>query len=140
MLYLVTGQPGNGKTLRAMALMLEEYERNQKAVKEGKEQPRRFFSNIAGSYLGDKLTPNPDAFPWVEPMPDHNDWTRLPDGSFVVYDEAHADGATSGLERYGLLFPATGKPGESHDPRVRAMSTHRHRGFDIVLITQYPSK
>lgn len=136
MLILVTGQPGNGKTLRAMALVLEEYERNTKAVKEGKEQPRRFFSNVAGSTTDE----NPDAFPWMERLPEHRDWTQLPDGSYVIYDEAHSDGNTPGLERYGLLFPSTGKPGESTDPRIRAMSTHRHRGFDLVLITQWPNK
>lgn len=136
MLTLVTGQPGNGKTLRVMALLLEEYERNAKAVKEGKEQPRRFFSNIDGATTEE----NSDAFPWMEAIPDHRDWTQLPDNSFVVYDEAHSDGNTVGLERYGRLFPATGKPGESDDPRIRSMSTHRHRSFDLVLITQWPSK
>lgn len=136
MLILISGQPGNGKTLRAMALMFEEYERNAEGVKQGKEQPRRFFTNIAGATTDE----NPDAFPWVEKLPEHNDWTKLPDGSFVIYDEAHSDGSTAGLERYGKLFPSTGRPGESDDPRIRAMSTHRHRGFDIVLVTQWPSK
>ncbi|MBB3344512.1 zonular occludens toxin domain-containing protein [Luteimonas sp. RC10] len=136
MLYLITGQPGNGKTLRAMALMRDEYERNQAAVKAGKEQPRRFFSNVKGATLDE----NPKAFPWVERLPDHNDWTQLPDSAYVQYDEAHSDGKTPGLERYGKLFPSTGKPGESEDQRIRAMSTHRHRGVDIVLITQWPSK
>jgi len=136
MLILISGQPGNGKTLRAMALMHEEYERNREAVKQGKEQPRRFFTNISGATVAE----NPQAFDWVEKLPDHNDWTQLPDGSFVIYDEAHSDGNTIGLERYGKLFPSTGRPGESEDPRIRAMSTHRHRGFDIVLVTQWPSK
>ena len=58
----------------------------------------------------------------------------------MQYDEAHSDGKTPGLEVYGNLFASTGKPGESDDPRVRAMSTHRHRGFDIVFITQWPNK
>ncbi|MEF8765636.1 zonular occludens toxin domain-containing protein [Stenotrophomonas sp. A3_2] len=83
---------------------------------------------------------NPDAFPWFEKLPDHNDWPQLPDGSFVLYDEAHSDGNTQGLERYGRLFPSTGKPGESEHPRIRSMSTHRHRGFDLAFVTQWPSK
>lgn len=141
MLYLVTGKPGNGKTLRAMDMMRQEYERNKAAnalPQDNKkwEPARRFFSNVKGATKDE----NPEAFPWVERMPDHNDWTKLPDGSYVQYDEAHSDGKTPGLERYGHLFPSTGKPGESDDPRIRAMSTHRHRGFDIVLITQWPTK
>jgi len=136
MLILISGQPGNGKTLRTMALLQEEYERNMAAVKAGKEEPRRFFTNIAGATTEE----NPHAFPWLERLPEHNDWTQLPDRSYVVYDEAHSDGQTPGLERYGHLFPSTGRPGESSDPRIRAMSTHRHRGFDIVLVTQWPSK
>ncbi|WP_149193474.1 zonular occludens toxin domain-containing protein [Luteimonas suaedae] len=136
MIILITGQPGNGKTLRAMALMLEEYERNAEAVKQGKEESRRFFSNVAGSTTAE----NQDAFPWVEAMPDHNDWTQLPHGAYVLLDEAHADGKTPGLERYGHLFPSTGRPGESDDMRIRAMSTHRHGGYDLVLMTQWPTK
>lgn len=136
MMYLISGQPGNGKTLRAMSMALEFYEQNQQQVKEGKAQPRRFFTNIAGATVEEGA----DAFPWMERLPDHNDWTQLPDGSFVIYDEAHSDGNTQGLERYGKLFPSTGKPGESDDPRIRAMSTHRHRGFDLVFVTQWPNK
>lgn len=136
MMYLISGQPGNGKTLRAMSMAHEFYEQNQQQVKDGKAQPRRFFTNIAGATIDE----NPEAFPWLEKLPEHNDWTQLPDGSFVLYDEAHSDGNTQGLERYGRLFPSTGKPGESDDPRIRSMSTHRHRGFDLVFITQWPSK
>lgn len=147
MMILISGQPGNGKTLRAMALMLEEYERNQAAVKEGKEQPRRFFTNITGATRLD----NPNAFEWVEPIPfaespdslpqrRRPDWRLCPDGAYVLYDEAHADGNTEGLEEYGVLFPGTGKPGESDDPRIRSMSTHRKRGIDLVFMTQWPSK
>lgn len=136
MMYLISGQPGNGKTLRAMAMLREFYDQNMQQVKEGKAQPRRFFTNVAGATCEE----NPNAFPWLEKLPDHNDWTLLPDGSFVLYDEAHADGNTQGLERYGRLFPSTGKPGESDDPRIRSMSTHRHRGFDLIFVTQWPNK
>lgn len=147
MMILISGQPGNGKTLKAMELMRAEYERNAQAVKEGKEEPRRFFTNIAGATREE----NPEAFPWVEAIPFAEsedtpperrkpDWRLCPDGSYVLFDEAHADGNTEGLERYGILFPGTGKPGESDDPRIRAMSTHRHRGFDLVFMTQWPNK
>lgn len=136
MMYLISGQPGNGKTLRAMAMLLEFHEQNMQQAKEGKAEIRRFFTNVAGATTEE----NPDAFPWLEKLPEHNDWTKLPDGAFVLYDEAHSDGNTQGLERYGRLFPSTGKPGESDDPRIRSMSTHRHRGVDLVFVTQWPSK
>ncbi|MEN5271411.1 hypothetical protein [Stenotrophomonas lactitubi] len=40
-MYLISAQPGNGKTLRAMSMAQEFYEQNQQAVKEGKAQPLR---------------------------------------------------------------------------------------------------
>ncbi|MBN8261018.1 MAG: hypothetical protein J0L59_01680 [Xanthomonadales bacterium] len=136
MMILISGAPGNGKTLKALDIARREHDRNAEAVKAGKEKPRRFFTNIAGATLEE----NPKAFDWFERLPEDNDWTKLPDGSYVVYDEAHADGNTPELARYGVLFPGTGQPGESRDPRIRAMSTHRHRGFDLVFVTQWPSK
>lgn len=141
MMILISGQPGNGKTLRAMALMEAEYLRNKAANELPETDPkhqelRRFFTNIQGATCDE----NPKAFPWVEKLEPSADWTQLPEGSFIMYDEAHSDGVTPGLERYGKLFPGTGKPGESDDPRIRAMSTHRHRGVDLVFITQWPSK
>lgn len=141
MLQIISGGPGNGKSLRAMFEMQQAYEDNQRRSKLPSDhkdyQPeRQFFSNVNGATKEE----NPDAFPWVQRMPEHNDWTKLPHGSYVQYDEAHADGVTPLLERYGVLFPATGKPGESPDHRIRAMATHRHAGYDLVLITQWPSK
>lgn len=146
MMTLLSGQPGNGKTLKAMELLEIEYLRNADKVKQGKEQPRQFFSNVKGSTrvrACDRpgcCEDNPEAFEWVQPLPLHNDWTKLPEGAFVIYDECHSDGNTPGLEHYGVLFPSTGKPGESNDPRIRSMSTHRHRGIDMLLVTQWPSK
>lgn len=146
MMILISGAPGNGKSLRALALMLEEYERNREAVAARKEKPRDFHTNIRGV-----------TFDWVKPIPlrvvtvardakgaekrlEVPDYRACNDGAYVVFDEAHADGTTPELEEYGFLFPSTGKPGESDDERVRAMSTHRHRGFDLVFVTQWPSK
>lgn len=55
------------------------------------------------------------------------DWRDLPDGSVVVIDECHK------------TWPAR-KPGTHVNPIIMALSEHRHRGFDFLLITQHPKK
>lgn len=117
MLYLLTALPGSGKSQYAIERFI---------VDELKANPQRqIYSNIKGLRV--------DAIqamcggPVVGPAPD--DWRTLPDGSMVIYDEAQS--------RH--LFPATGKPGLPEDSRISDLDTHRHRGFDIVLITQDPA-
>lgn len=114
MLTLITGRPGTGKTQYAIARFI---------VDERKDNPqRRIYSNIKGLKL-DKLQALTGGEP-VGPAPD--DWRDLPDGSLVIYDEAQQE----------HLFPATGRPGAPNDERLLRFDTHRHRGFDIVLISQ----
>lgn len=105
MMRLITGTPGAGKTLFAVSEII-------KAVKDG----RTVFTNIEGMNLE-------GVFPLTE-----NDWREYPDGSLVVYDEAHQ------------IFRATGRPGLSNDPVINDMDMHRHRGFDLWFITQFPTK
>jgi hypothetical protein len=62
--------------------------------------------------------------PW-EPA-DGETWYNLPDGSAIVIDEAQS-----------VFRPM---PAGADRPRkVRDLETHRHRGFDIWLITQHPN-
>ena len=58
------------------------------------------------------------------PLPPGEDWRDTPEGSIVIYDEAQQ------------FFPATGRAGNSNDPRVQALETHRHTGHDLIFITQ----
>ncbi|WP_058364823.1 zonular occludens toxin domain-containing protein [Xanthomonas translucens] len=104
MIYLVTGMPGNGKTLYAVDFI-------KKAVDKG----RAVYSDIKGLTLVG-----------VQPAPD--DWRTLPDGALVVYDEAHK------------RFPSFKGKGRSPLDVVRDMDEHRHRGFDMMFITQWPDK
>lgn len=122
MLYLVTGMPGNGKTLYAVDWLILQMEADAKAVKGG-SLPRSFYTDIEGFDFDavEKLTGYR-----VQPAPD--DWRETPKGSVLVYDEAHR------------RFPSTGKPGRSEDVRVRDLDTHRHGGYDLLFITQWPSK
>lgn len=53
------------------------------------------------------------------------DWSAMPDGSFVLVDEAQT------------FFPP--RPSASTPPpHIAWLNTHRHRGFDIEVITQHP--
>lgn len=104
MITLITGMPGNGKTVRAVWLIDSE-------VRKG----RKVYSDIEGLKIDG-----------VEPAPD--DWRTVPDGALIVYDEAHR------------RFPAYRGKGRSPLEVVREMDTHRHRGVDLVIITQWPDK
>ncbi len=114
MLRLITGADGTGKTLMAIQLLKEMSEQNERLRKEGKPT-RGLYTDIDGCRVPGVGLAKPD-------------WREMPRGSFIVYDEAHK------------IFPATGKPGRSDDPRIREFDEHRHRGYDFVFVTQWPSK
>lgn len=104
MMYLITGMPGNGKTLYAVDFIRQE-----------RGKGREVYSDIKGLLVEG-----------VQPAPD--DWRTLPDGSLVVYDEAHK------------RFPSYRGKGRSPLELVRDMDEHRHRGIDLMFITQWPDK
>lgn len=117
MLNLLTALPGSGKSQYAIERFI---------IDERKANPDRpIYANIKGLRI-DALQAMTGGAP-VHPSPD--DWRTCPDGSLIIYDEAQ--------QRH--LFPATGKPGLPDDPRISDFDTHRHRGMDIVLITQDPA-
>lgn len=115
---LITGQPGNGKTLYAVSLILE-------AVKTG----RPVYSNINGL--------NVDG---VEPIPVNAkgelDWTMTEPGdeeaktfgALVVYDE------TQKLP----YFAYKAKEKLSSNPLITRLEDHRHFAYDLIFITQSP--
>lgn len=74
---------------------------------------RKIYSNIAGLKIQG-----------VEVPPD--DFRECPDGSIIVYDEAQE------IEHYS-------SDSRANNPIAKALSKHRHRGFDIWFITQDPS-
>lgn len=124
MIKLITGGTGDGKTLLAVTRLLEEIERNKKAnaVGEGNkgyEEIREFRTNIKG-VVG--------RIAGVKEL--EKDWRQYPDGSYLIYDESHKKG----------WFRTTGKPGLSDDDVITELDEHRHRGFDITFITQFPTK
>ena len=80
----------------------------QKFLSEG----RNVYANIEGLTIPSVL---------ISPQ----DWRECPDGSVVVYDECQQ------------MFPPDGS-GRSTNTIISDLEIHRHRGFDIILITQHP--
>jgi hypothetical protein len=104
MIYLFTGQPGHGKTLRAIQMALEY-----------KAQGRNVYAHGV---------PGLDyAASGFFPLDDPKKWQDLPDGSVVLLDECYT------------TFPRRA-PGAKVPDYVEKMATHRHRGFDFILICQ----
>ncbi|MFI4938961.1 MAG: zonular occludens toxin domain-containing protein [Burkholderiales bacterium] len=83
-------------------------------VKEWSERENRqvFYSGIADLML-----------PWTEIEPEK--WFECPAGSIIVIDECQR-----------VFRPRS--MGKEVPPHVSKLETHRHDGFDIVLITQHP--
>jgi hypothetical protein len=84
----------------------------ERATKEGRAV---FYSGIADCKVAG----------WVE-LQDATNWESCPDGAIIVIDEAQ--------RVFRPRHAASSVP-----PYVAALETHRHRGFDIYVITQHPS-
>lgn len=108
MINLITGLPGNGKTLIAISIIMAW------AIKENRPV---FYSGIV-------LTDEGKAkLGWTEI--DALEWFNAPPGAIVLIDEAQR-----------VFRPrAHGKDVPKH---VAQLETHRHQGIDLVLITQHP--
>lgn len=111
MIKLITAVPGSGKTLSAIAIIIE-------ALEAG----RPVFTNING-LVKDKFPNNS----LLQDAPD--DWRDTPEGSLVIYDEA----------QQAHLYPSNAQRGKVEDERLTAMETHRHSGHDLIFITQAPT-
>lgn len=58
-------------------------------------------------------------------LDDPTKWDQVPDGSLVIIDECQS------------AFPPR-SPSQKIPDHVASLNTHRHRGIDLVLITQHP--
>lgn len=125
MLTIVTGQPGNGKTLWILARI------EAMRAKEGRPV---FYSGIDLAEEGplwstwQKLG---DIAERVEPWRDPEDNTlkvrfTLPPGAIVVIDEA---------QRIYRVRPQ----GSKVPDHVAALETHRHLGLDLFFLSQHPT-
>lgn len=76
---------------------------------------RTIYTNISGLKLEN-----------IRPLPPECDWTRCPDGSYLVIDE---------IQNIPIFSSET----KSVDEILKKLTVHRHRGFDIIGITQFPN-
>lgn len=118
MITLITGTPGAGKTLLAVAMLLEE-----------QGQRPLFIAGIPELKLDHQPTPPVEEWTREEPMPEDPAHMRpifnFPANSIIVVDEAQ-----------NVYRP---RPvGSKVPPYVAAFETHRHTGVDFWLITQHP--
>lgn len=114
MIHLITGLPGNGKTLYALAFV--------KAMAEKQGRPV-FYARI-----------NELKLPWTQIDP--FEWFKCPPGAIIVIDEcqkARDPGDPMSPTLFGVRMRGAPVP-----EWVAALETHRHHGHDIVLITQHP--
>ncbi|WP_211453008.1 zonular occludens toxin domain-containing protein [Collimonas antrihumi] len=104
MITIITGLPGNGKTLYALWFVKMWAEKDNRPV---------FYSGI-----------NDLKLPWTEI--DADKWFDAPPNSIVVIDECQR-----------VFRPRTAT--KEVPKHVSELETHRHKGIDLVLITQHPS-
>lgn len=130
MITLITAVPGSGKSLYTVQ-MIDEYlaKRDPDPETPQERRPARMvYTNIPLHREKFTQPENITLFetPDIGSDADIFDWREAPIGSLVIYDEAQ------------FFFPAKIKNAKTEEI-VTAMSTHRHEGYDIYVITQDPT-
>lgn len=108
-LTIVTGVPGAGKTL----FTLDRIKRENIPEKGQKARPVFVFNIPELDYQ----------FFGAQELKDPDKWFELPEGSIIVFDEAQQ------------VFPQR-SAGNAVPDKCQHFSTHRHRGYDIFIVTQ----
>lgn len=137
---LITGQPRNGKSQRAIAKIMNVYiKENDKREKEGKAR-RKIYTDIDGinsqgvkTFLPDcitGLTKQEKETIWFgehdDPNKPENYW--CPEyGSIFIFDECH---------KLDWVRESSGTV--SKNPTTISLNEHGHAGHDIDLLTQFP--
>ncbi len=115
-LHLIDGLPGSGKTQLAIKKVIE----MSTATDAGR--PVYFDSGVVADKKTFRLTPVGVAKLGWHSF-DANDWSNCPDGSIIFIDEVQ------------LVWPVRASGSKVPDA-VAALATHRHRGFDFVIVCQ----
>jgi zona occludens toxin len=132
MIYLVTGAPGSGKTLYAVAKLIPEV---LKAVPSEAGQPGQ-ARRLCVDGIPDLVLPHEEmAKPARDALTGEykggegfgvwnwHEWVKA--GDLLVIDEVQRHWRPRGM-------------GTKPPPEIAALETHRHRGIDFIIITQHP--
>lgn len=115
MITLLTGLPGHGKGVYGLDWLISKVNKeNQKLQEQGKEVRTVYYNGIT-----DCKIPN-----WVH-LDDPQLWYECPAGSFILIDECQR------------IFRVRAN-GSQVPKYISELETHRHHGFDMLLITQHP--
>lgn len=116
-IYLITGTPGAGKTLNTIKAVYNRAKDENRAV---------FYANIDGITFDNwhEMQDESQADLHTEITP--YSWQNAPDGSILLFDECQ--------DFYPSISPNAQQPDYIMD-----FAKHRHRGFDVYLITQGPN-
>ncbi|MDO6748526.1 zonular occludens toxin domain-containing protein [Gilvimarinus sp. 1_MG-2023] len=119
MFLIVSGLPGAGKTLHTISTYKNI---NDELVRQGKAPRPIYYHGIPLSEKGDQT------LGWTELNTDQiKNWhEELPPGAILIVDEA---------QKHWPIRSAS-KP---IPPELREIETHRHKGIDLVFITQDPT-
>ena len=120
-IVLTTGTPGSGKTLRT----LWDVEKLRK--ESGREVYYHGIKDLLLPWI--KLDDDPKFDPDAKPPTFGlmcTEWFKLPHGSIVVLDECQR------------IFRSRAS-GSQVPQHVSELETHRHKGFDLFLVTQHPA-
>lgn len=131
MIYLITGVPGSGKTLYAVSTLVQQLMRQKLSDSAGRDVERRLCVDgipdlaidhvaMAPSVIDDKTNTIGTDGHGIANWPD---WVQA--GDVLVVDE---------VQRYFRPRALGTKPPDC----IKQLETHRHKGIDLVLITQNP--
>lgn len=120
-IILTTGTPGAGKTLRTL------WDVENLRKESGREVYYHGIKNLQLPWI--QLDDDPKFDPEAKPPTFGimcTEWYKLPHGSIVVLDECQR------------IFRSRAS-GSTVPQHVSELETHRHKGFDLFIITQHPA-
>lgn len=134
---IITGQPRNGKSQRAMALILDKLVKENDELEKNYKPRRKIYIDIDGVNAPTTKTHIPDCITEFEQekiwFGEHDDQKKPEDywcppyGSIFFFDECHKRKWVE--DTSGSL---------SKNPTTISLNEHGHAGHDIYLLTQFP--